>query len=74
MSVLVARDNVQLDRIDSAIARIENCSPAEQCRMACLLAALQSEKAEILRYSLRARHMSGTSCPRSSIQDDVRGR
>jgi hypothetical protein len=54
MRVLIARDDVQLHRIDRAIARIDERSPAEQRKMACLLAALPSEKAEIFRYSSRA--------------------
>lgn len=55
MRALMALDGVQLHRIDSAIARIQSRPAAEQAKMANLLAALQSEKAEILRYSARAR-------------------
>ncbi len=66
MGVLVARDNVQLRRIDSAIACIEDRSPAEQRKIACLLVALQSEKTEILRYIPRARQISRADC-RGSI-------
>jgi hypothetical protein len=68
MGVLVARDNVQLRRIDSAIARIESRSLAEQHKIACLLEALRSEQAEILGYNLRARKMSSADRRGSAIQ------
>lgn len=55
MRALVALDDVQLRRIDSAIARIESRPPAEQRKLSCLLTALQSEKAELLRCSSRGR-------------------
>jgi hypothetical protein len=54
MRVLIVRDDGQLRRIDSALARFEAGSPAEQCKKTCLLAALQSERAELLRHGSRA--------------------
>jgi hypothetical protein len=68
MGALVAGDNIQLHRIDSAIARIEERPPAEQRKIACLLAGLRSEKAEILRYSPRARQIGRADCRGSSSQ------
>ncbi len=47
-SALVVHDDSQLHRIDSALAEILRSSPAAQRRAACLLAALESEKVEIL--------------------------
>jgi hypothetical protein len=52
---LIDLDAVQLRRLNSAIARIQSSSPAEQRRLSALLAALQSEKAELLRCSARGR-------------------
>lgn len=57
MNVLIARDDEQLLRIESAIARIEGGPPAEQRRLACLLEALKSERTELLRYCSRARQV-----------------
>jgi hypothetical protein len=48
MRALIAQDHVQLRRIESAIARIEHGSPAEQLRRACLLSALRHERAVLL--------------------------
>jgi len=61
MAALIVRDDVQLRRIESAIARIEGGSVSDQRRQAFLLDALRSEKAELLRCSSR----SNRSAPRS---------
>jgi hypothetical protein len=53
MRTLIARDDIQLRRLESAIARMEGRPAAEQRKMSCLLAALRSERAEILHYSVR---------------------
>jgi hypothetical protein len=58
MRGLIARDDAQLHRIERAIARFKERPPAEQRKQACLLAALQSEKAEILRYRSGTRQSS----------------
>jgi len=55
MRGLMALDTVQLRRVESAIARIEGRSSVERAKMACLLAALQAERAELLRYGPRSR-------------------
>ena len=61
MGALIARDDVQLRRVESAIARFESRPPMEQVKMSCLLAALQSERATLLRYNSRMRRSSGHS-------------
>lgn len=53
MRALVSLDDVQLRRIDTAIAHFESRPPAEQRKLICLLTALQSEKAELLACTSR---------------------
>lgn len=54
MASLMALDDIQLRRIESAIAEIESGSFAEQARKCLLLAALRKEKEEILQCRRRA--------------------
>jgi hypothetical protein len=61
MPPLIARDDIQLRRLESAITRMEDRPAAEQRKMSCLLAALRRERAEILRYAARP--------PRARAQD-----
>ncbi len=51
MRTLIARDDQQLRRLESAIAALEARPPAERNRAYLLLQALESERAELLRYS-----------------------
>ena len=51
---LTALDDMQLRRIESAIAEIESRSFAEQARKCLLLAALRKEQEEILQCGRRA--------------------
>jgi hypothetical protein len=67
MRALIARDDSQLRRIESAIALIEDWPPSEQRKKACLLAALQSERAEILRY----RSWGGNSQKKTPLELDA---
>lgn len=53
MRALIAHDDGQLRRLESAIAAIEARSPADRGRMHLLLAALESEKLELLRSGIR---------------------
>ncbi len=55
MSALIARDDGQLRRVERGIAQFKGRPAAEQRKMACLLAALHSERAALLRYDARAR-------------------
>jgi hypothetical protein len=55
MGELIARDDVQLRRIESAILRFEKIPPAEQLKKTYLLAALLAERAELVRHSSRQR-------------------
>lgn len=58
MRALIANDDGQLRRIEQTIANIEARPQAERDRMSLLLAALQTERTHILRYSrnLRQQH------------------
>lgn len=51
MRTLIARDDGQLRRLESAIAALAARPPAERNRMSMLLSALESERAELLRQS-----------------------
>ncbi len=51
MRTLIARDDGQLRRLESAIAALEARPPAERRRTHLLLQALENERAELLRYS-----------------------
>jgi hypothetical protein len=67
MQGVLAGDQAQLDRIDRTIAAIEARPPAEQARMARLLAALQTERAHILhsrRPALETKHVVRRAPPR----------
>jgi hypothetical protein len=53
MRVLIVYDDGQLRRIESSIAAIEARLPPERHRLSGLLAALEAERQELLRYSIR---------------------
>jgi hypothetical protein len=53
MRVLIVHDDGQLRRIESSIAAIEARLPPERHRLSGLLAALEAERQELLRYSIR---------------------
>ncbi len=54
MRTLIAHDDGQLRRLDSAIAALQARPPAERSRASHLLRALESERAELLRYMPQA--------------------
>lgn len=54
MTVLIARDDQQLRRLEQSIASLKSRSPAEQSRLTSLIAALEREKATVLSFSRRA--------------------
>lgn len=55
MRDLIARDDEQLRRLESTIAAFRKRSAAEQSKGGALLAALEAERDEVLRYCPRAR-------------------
>ena len=55
MPALIALDDLQLRRLETAITRIESGPPAKRRKLSCLLSALESERAELLRFNRRAR-------------------
>jgi hypothetical protein len=61
MGGLIVRDDLQLRRIETAIARIEGSSAPERRRQDCLLEALRTEKAELLRCSSRGKRLAPRS-------------
>lgn len=55
MPALIALDDLQLRRLETAIMRIESGPLAKRRKLSCLLSALESERAELLRFNPRAR-------------------
>jgi hypothetical protein len=51
MRVLICNDDRELKRIDAAIAAIEAAPPRHRQGKLLLLSALESERAELLRYT-----------------------
>lgn len=62
MRAIIVREDPQLDRIERALAQFGQYSEAERRRKACMLTALEEERAEILRYMPKRRtHRESTS-------------
>ena len=53
MKDLILHDDRELRRIETAIAAIEQASPRDSLRSHCLLAALKTERSELLRIGCR---------------------
>lgn len=70
MKALICHDDVQLRRIESAIAAIESAFPCDRQNKLALLRALEVERASLLQYTQRARaatHRAAQPKPRKRL-------